>query len=1310
MATNYNNIKWGTNTPTVIAWKADANHTYYPGIIKWGSNVVFARAVEVDDSTTKTGMSGITGSLTGFTVPTNVSRASGYFYGDQITATATYQTYWTGSTTATKSLSELFSLTTSTTPSKYYLRDLFTPSRAGTRSITVKGDSHVTVTGSYTKLNGSAATVSTKSTTAKIVNDAWQGAQIVTSTAVDTYYKLASSSGIGTTAAGTANVSAEATSTQKVRKVTVKKVTSTHAAASSFVVSYYSNASTSVSKTAAGTYDSFSGKDITWTVTAPNYCTAVSPSGTVAAANNENAITVDTGCTRNARTLAVKGDSHAQVTITYTNTSGSTGQTITTKSTTAASTTTAWQGATASAGVVYDNYYKKSSETNIGTIAVGNTTVTASATSQEKKRAIDVAFNTGIHAITVKYQSASGTTVTATPTAAGAVTNSSFSGAQITCTPVASIYYTITSNGNIAAANNETKVTVSPTAGEKKRAIDVVFNSNITRITITYQPNNGTIVTSGTTGTCTVTNSSFSGAKVTYTAIAASYYTTSGGELPAADNTTKVTVSPTASEKKRAIDATLNANVASLTVKYQPSSGTTVTVTPTASGAITNSSFSGAKVTWNATASTYWTMTTSGEIPAADNTTKVTVSPTATRRPRGVSVQISNCAVIATYVNLSGTATSRTVVGAPSQSIDDVWSGAALTASVVANTYYSLTSSSGTGTNAASESNLTISGSATEKMRKVYNSSSSPISLTITYYVSNSATSSATLTAGQNRSVWCGQVTTYSWAAAPQYAAHQSGTQTGTVASNNTTADVTLSPSLTGLTRNLVTQVTYNQSLVESLANNVTLKLNGAACYGSGAWTNETWSQTSSQSKTHVIAQGSTYTLVGVGLPSTATYYEIEEPSSYSITKGASNVTREFTIARRPRMVQFIATGNTGGRVIVDYGSYDSTTTNEAEGSIVTLTVGSTATHTVPNYWSGYADNGGEVDFWASHGSVLVGTTSSISSSRPFTTLATVTYNNSARGSDTTSFPDPGITNYTIYIPVIPGYRVTIPKPGLGRNNITYGVCAYSSWTGSQPGTINGTTSSTSTTINIGVATGDLVVWYSTVKSYFTATGAGTAINNYGKVTYGNVGASDDFYNIPTPTATPITRDVRITKNGSVTLGLTSAKVTGYNPNTTTSATWNIPVNKTTGSIFSTWIGGAATLTAVAKNQYWTATGTGTVAIGQPTGTVTYTFSLGAQLVPSAEEVSQGNIYITIYNPTTSAMTVTYDSNGSLIYDEDGSDCTWEVNVNYVSRTIAAGSSFEFAFTQGHVPIYEYSIYFDCKVGSTTFNCIASNM
>ena len=1247
MATNYNKIKWGTDTPSVIAWKADATHTYYPGIVKWGSDVVFARAVEISTAT-KTGMSGLTGSLTAFTVPTNVSRASGYFYGDQITATATYQTYWTGSTTATKSLSEVFSLTTSSTPSTYYLRDLFTPTRIGTRSITVTGDSHVNVSAAYTKLDGTAGSVATKSTTAKTVNDAWQGAVITASYAVDTYYKTVTVSGMGQHSAGTTAITATATSTQKIRQVTVKKVTSTHAAASSFAVTYYSDASTSVSKTAAGTYSSFSGKAVTWVVNAPEYCTAVSPNGNIAAADNENAITVDTGCTRNARTLAVKGDSHAQVTITYTNTSGTTGQTITTKSTTAASTTTAWQGATASAGVVYDSYYKKSTETNIGTIAVGNTTVTASATSQEKKRAIDVAFNTGISGITIKYQSASGTTVTVTPTAAGAVTNSSFSGAQITCTPTAAQYYTISATGNIAAANNETKVTVSPTASEKKRAIDVTFNSHISGITVKYQSSSGTTVTVTPTASGAVTNSSFSGAKVTYTVTAAAYYTASGGELPAADNTTKVTVSPTASEKKRAIDATLNANVASLTVKYQSSSGTTVTVTPTASGAITNSSFSGAKVTWNATASTYWTMTTSGEIPAADNTTKVTVSPTATRRARAVTLSGANCNFTVTYKNLSNTTTTKTAVAA--QSLSDVWSGAQLTASVAANTYWSLSASSGTGTINASESAHTVSGTAVRKMRKLRNDPTSPISVTATYVTSGGVTSSSNLAASASVDIWCGAVATYYWAAAPQYAAHVAGTQSGTINANDTTTTYTLSPSLTGLTRNLVTQVTFNQTLVESLANNVTLVLNGPACYGTGAWNNETWSQTSSQSKTYIIAQGSTYVLSASSLPSTATYYTIAEPGSVSITPGSSNATRSFEIVRRPRTVQFEAVGNTGGSIVFDYGSYDSTTTNDAAGNTVTLTVGGTTTYTVPNYWSGYEGGNDEIDYWASHGSVLVGTTSAVANSRPFTTLATVTYNNSAAYSQTKSFPDPGTDTYRLIQAVIPGYRVNIPKPGLGRNNITYGVCAYSAWTGSQPGTINGTTANTSTTINIGVATGDLVVWYSTVKSYFTATGAGTAVNNYGKVTYGNVGASTDGYSIPTPTATPLTRTVKIIVPSYASYVLSALTLTGYNSTTTQATTLNVA--RTSGTkTYTLWRGGAATLTASANGgtTYWSISGTGSVAVGTP---ITHTFSLGASYIPKSYGQDGGDCRITVYNPT--SVTITFSWNGSGdFYDSD---------------------------------------------------------
>lgn len=1143
MATNYNKVKWGTDTPSVIAWKADASHTYYPGIVKWGSDVVFARAVDVDGSTTKTGLSGIASSLTAFTVPTNVSRASGYFYGDQITATATYQTYWTGSTTATKSLTELFSLTTSTTPSKYYLRDLFTPSRTGTRSITVTGDAHVNVSAAYTKLDGTAGAVSTKSTTSQTVNDAWQGAVITASYAVDTYYKTVTVSGMGVTPIGTANVTATATSTQKVRQVTVKKVTNTHAAASSFVVSYYSNASTSVSKTAAGTYDSFSGKDVTWVVNAPAYCTAVSPSGTVAAANNENAITVDTGCTRNARTLAVKGDSHARVTITYTNTSGATGQTITTKSTTATSTTTAWQGAAASAGVVYDTYYTKSTESNIGTIAIGNTTVTASATSQEKKRRIDVSLT----------------------------------------------------------------------------------------------------------------------------------------------------------------------NVASVTVKYKSTADASVTTTtPTASGTVTLNSFSGAKVTWNgATAATYWTLsTTSGEINAADNTATVTITAAATRRARSVVLSGANCNFTVNYRNLSDSPTTKTAVAA--QTLTDVWSGAALTAAVAANTYWSLSASSGTGTINASENAHTVSGTVVRKMRTITNSSSSPLSVTITYYNSSGTqiTTNNVVGAGSSVSAWCGQNTTYQYAAAPTYVTNSN--PSGTITANDTNAAVTLSPSLSGLARTLKTQVTYNQSLVESLANNVTLRLNGAACYGTGAYTNYDWSQTSSQAPSRDIAQGSTYTLQGLSLPSAATYYTIS-PSSCNIGQGSSTVTREFEIVRRPRTVKFQSTGDTGCSIVVDYGSYDSTTSNGVAGTVVTLTNGGTSSHQVPNYWSGNAGDDDEIDYTLPHGTIRVNSQdlSAYINSRPFTSIGQSIYNNTVNVSTVEGFPVAGTSDKTYTLLLESGYYVDVPTPGLGRNNIVFGICNYNTWSSSQPSTMNGTTVTTvSSRKYVGVSTVNMLVWYSTLKPYFTATTAGTTNSNYGKVTYGDVSSSRNYYSITTPTASPVVRPVHIKKASIITYALSSMQLKACNSTNTASGTWNIGINTTTGLV-NTWLGAPATLTAVA-NSYWTATGTGTVVTGNPSSG-TYTFNVSAQLLTYRDEVQQdGTVDIDIYNPTSTAMYMKIDSMDC--YDADGNYLQSPI-ATPTTTLIGAGRHYTFTISADR-DIYEYEIRLWGSIGVgtgvPTFYCWAS--
>lgn len=187
MATNYKKLKWGTNTPDIVKWNTATPE--YPGLVKWGNTVVFARAADIS-SATKTNITSITLALTSYAVPSGQSRANGYFWGDVIRATPTPAQWWVVSPTyADITVKDQIDTLVSTSPATYYARDLFTASRQP-REVYVANwitdpqhKSVAQVQLQYADLNNTIITTTTSEATVS----AWAGA-LVTMTGAGTLW------------------------------------------------------------------------------------------------------------------------------------------------------------------------------------------------------------------------------------------------------------------------------------------------------------------------------------------------------------------------------------------------------------------------------------------------------------------------------------------------------------------------------------------------------------------------------------------------------------------------------------------------------------------------------------------------------------------------------------------------------------------------------------------------------------------------------------------------------------------------------------------------------------------------------------------------------------------------------------------------------------------------------------------------------------------------------------------------------------------------------------------------------------------
>lgn len=348
-----------------------------------------------------------------------------------------------------------------------------------------------------------------------------------------------------------------------------------------------------------------------------------------------------------------------------------------------------------------------------------------------------------------------------------------YHGGTVSLYPTPATYWTVTSP---VSATVDFLTTTTFTGADhiqlptrKLRNLTVTKNSNISSVTATYVNSSG-VITYASPSSGSALNQSWSGGTVTWAASAATYWTcTASGTIAPANNTTAVTVSPTASRKLRNVVVTQNSNVSAITTTYVNSSGTTTSVTT--GGAY--SSWSGGTVTWAASAATYWTLSTSsGTIAPADNTSAVSVNPTPTRAERSVTVtKNSNIdSILVEYHNTTAGARTSTIASA-SGSIPLVWQGAGITWTPSAATYWIASGSSA----AAGTSAVSISPTATREMRTITFTKNTHIeSVSILYTNSSGVSTRTTRTSTGTVSAWEGATVTWTATAETGYTANPS--------------------------------------------------------------------------------------------------------------------------------------------------------------------------------------------------------------------------------------------------------------------------------------------------------------------------------------------------------------------------------------------------------------------------------------------------------------------------------------------------------------------------------------------------------
>ena len=602
-------IKIDNNTPTDITWTQN-NQVYVVAAMQKDGTYVYGRAGTYKTGTLPTGVASLTCTKTSATCePTSqtgtVANNAAIYHGDRLYWTATASPYYTVSVPYYNSSSSTYFTDFKSTRTATGVSLCGVTAERATRSVTATINDHISsIAVSFTKKSdgGSGSTIVTSS---GAIADVWQGGAITYTPSASLYWTASA----GTIAAGAGAASIAPTASRAPRTVNVN----VNENISSVKVTYTETGtgqSISVTKTSSGSVSNvWQGDTVTYTVTPATYWT--SSGGSYNAGTS--AITISPTASRAARATNVTINAQvSSVSVSYTNTSGSSAS-IT--KTTSGSIASVWQGADITYTVATDTYWTASG----GTISAGTGTATIAPVASRAPRSVTAIVDGHVTGIAVTYTSTeTGSSATTTRTSTGSVSNV-WQGAGISYSVTTEDYWS-SAPGTYEAGTSA--VNIYPTTTRTARSVSVGINSNVSSVTVNY-----TKTSDGTSGSTTRTSSGsvsgvWQGAQITYTGVGATYWYVTGGTVQA--GTSSVSIAPTASRSPRAVSVTKPAGAAMSVTGISPSTGSSSTVAVPTNNRYTNNTsvlqgkfWQGNEITWTATAPSWGAISpTSGTIAA----------------------------------------------------------------------------------------------------------------------------------------------------------------------------------------------------------------------------------------------------------------------------------------------------------------------------------------------------------------------------------------------------------------------------------------------------------------------------------------------------------------------------------------------------------------------------------------------------------------------------------------------------------------------------------------------------------------------
>lgn len=632
------------------------------------------------------------------------------------------------------------------------------------RAVTITrytGVSPITV--SYTNLLGDPGSHSYSASASP--DYMWQGGTISWTAQPLTYYSLTATS--GSISAGTSAYTIAPKPSRLAGTVNYSQGTGI----ASTTISYYKSSSESSTADASVTVsasttsiaaDVWQGGQLSWSSTAAAYYTG--SSGTVGPSSSTRYIVV--AGSRKMRNIVVKSvPGVANTVLSYANAAGTPTSGTTT---TATATYSAWCGYTSSWVATAARGYTLVSGS--GTIDQEDTTATYTVTPTVSINQYNVTIGGG-RAATRYGVSASSATISVVSSGSFNYSSTVYGYKGINTSDLS--YVTIPSgwvkqSGTAAAESfyRVGSVTVDAVTTNYvpytdltllTRTMNVIKNTNIESIKVTYYNSDGALVTA--TYSASSTGTAWIGRTITYTPTASTYWTATTRSIAPSTSTSSVFISPTANRRARnAITYSQGSGISSTIFSYTNTSGVaTSTSWSTATTSIAANVWRGSDVTWKTTPAQYWA-TVSGTLAAEDiNTGYIAPSPARLARTVTITKGYGITLTAAYTATGSGSVSSKswgpTVSYSGSSSLlTDLWQGGYITwnASVTAtgtwaafiDNYGESVTQATRGSNSIGPGTNTITISAylqTGKTTLTYNNSSN-VSWTSTTQINNGTT------------------------------------------------------------------------------------------------------------------------------------------------------------------------------------------------------------------------------------------------------------------------------------------------------------------------------------------------------------------------------------------------------------------------------------------------------------------------------------------------------------------------------------------------------------------------------------------